>query len=310
MCVAVYKPAGVSAPSMETLKSCWTHNPDGAGIGYSTSNGKFAIVKGMMKWKHFEKKLKELGDLTAAQVFFHFRIATHGSVRPGNCHPFPISSSLKMLQATSGVFDRALMHNGILPVKPVLKDTSDSQELARRLAAFKTDNQFKAALALLDGLEDLSRVAVWNHGEVKLFGDWTLLDGVYYSNMLWAGAPRYSYRYYNDFDDYPTNTWNSSKWRTNGNKGTTSLLGCGACDGPYDGAYDDDYDDINVINADEGINSKGDSTLHIRANPREEALIRNYGVCPDCENQIEEINITDTTAYCERCDTEWDGNFK
>ena len=32
MCVAIYKPANVKTPSLDTLKRCWDANPDGAGF--------------------------------------------------------------------------------------------------------------------------------------------------------------------------------------------------------------------------------------------------------------------------------------
>lgn len=32
MCVIVYKPKGVAMPPLETLRACWEHNPDGAGL--------------------------------------------------------------------------------------------------------------------------------------------------------------------------------------------------------------------------------------------------------------------------------------
>ena len=309
MCVAVYKPAGVPAPSMDTLKSCWLHNPDGAGIGYTTANGKFAIVKGFMKWKNFEKKVESLGDLTNAQVFYHFRIATHGSIRPGNCHPFPISTSLKQLQATSGVYDRVLMHNGILPITPVLKDTSDSQELARRLAAFKTDQQFKNALDLLEGFEDGSKIAVWANGKVELFGNWTPVNGVYYSNMLWSGTPRYLGR----VDD--SHFWNSAYWTIGGKNTGEKSCGYNTCGyGSYD--YDDDdassereeaYAQIFSQDLEQEQDRK---TLYVTAKPDEATLIKTYGICPVCENELEEVNMTDTEAYCEHCDIEWNGDFK
>ena len=301
MCVAVYKPAGVQAPNLDTLKACWVHNPDGAGIGYTTTNNKFALCKGLMKWKQFEKKIKDLGDLTGAQVFYHFRIATHGSIRPGNCHPFPVSTSLKQLQATSGVFDRVLMHNGILPITPLLKDTSDSQELARRLAVFKTSQQFRNALDLLEGFEEGSKIAVWDNGSVRLLGTWNLVDGVYYSNLLWQGGPRYFGNWWREDDDgyCYSGSWNSSKWPTNGKsaKDSAAVL-----------LPNEDYDDTDVIDA--GVNTHTSQTLHIPAKAEEVFLIRDYGVCPDCHNELEEVNMTDDTAYCAYCDIEWEGNFK
>lgn len=56
MCVAVYKPANVKTPSLDTLKRCWDANPDGAGFALRTGGDEYAIEihKGYMTWKQFK----------------------------------------------------------------------------------------------------------------------------------------------------------------------------------------------------------------------------------------------------------------
>lgn len=280
MCVAVVKQVGAAVPSLDTLSACWSHNPDGAGIGYD-DNGKFVLHKGFMTWKHFERFYLKLGDLTDRQVFYHFRIATHGSVRPENTHPFPIWTDeefqaayedlkkknkkrkkeisvedvqLSLLQTLHGRFDRVMMHNGILPITPKLKDTSDSQELARRLSSFK---DLRAALDLLEGFESGSKIAVWNKGSIRLLGEWEELDGVYYSNLYW------------------TNRWCDDFWTTKQEKFLPSI-------------------------------SKSKKRI---PTVTESDIINTYGVCPTCGVEFEDCNMDSNGAYCAWCDVDWKGNF-
>ena len=80
MCVAIYKPAGIETPSLDTLKQCWDANPDGAGFALRTE-GEYSIGihKGYMTWKQFVAAYEKyrLADFTG-DLLLHFRIATHG----------------------------------------------------------------------------------------------------------------------------------------------------------------------------------------------------------------------------------------
>ena len=65
--------------------------------------GKVNIVKGFMTFDSFYEylmKLDKLYDLKQKALVMHFRISTQGNVDAGNCHPFPITSSKKMLRST------------------------------------------------------------------------------------------------------------------------------------------------------------------------------------------------------------------
>lgn len=98
MCLAIYKPAGVSVDP-EHLTQAFRENPDGAGIAWATGN-RVKIVKGLWSPKAVRKLAKRYQRHAMA---IHFRWATHGVVSKANCHPFRISEDL------------AVVHNGIIP---------------------------------------------------------------------------------------------------------------------------------------------------------------------------------------------------
>lgn len=55
MCIAIVSPAGVKCPTLDTLKTCFLNNDDGAGWAYPLPNGRgVKIMKGFMTWKDFQ----------------------------------------------------------------------------------------------------------------------------------------------------------------------------------------------------------------------------------------------------------------
>ena len=116
MCIIVYKPAGKRLPSENILKNCFINNPDGAGIMIKTEKG-IQIQKGYMYFKHLKNAITELEkqyNTKELEIAIHFRYATHGTINEGNCHPFPLSRKTKELTDKQGIFDSAIMHNGII----------------------------------------------------------------------------------------------------------------------------------------------------------------------------------------------------
>ena len=93
MCIAIYSLKGTDIPSEDILKTCFLNNPDGAGFAFN-KGGKVHIVKGFMDYKGFISAFKKYDaefGFKQRGVLIHFRIATHGGVNVGCCHPFPIS---------------------------------------------------------------------------------------------------------------------------------------------------------------------------------------------------------------------------
>ena len=195
MCVAIYKPAGIKTPSLETLYQCWETNPDGAGFALPIpDNEKYAfhICKGFMTWEDFVRAFEKfnLADCES-DLLIHFRIATHGGISPGNTHPFPITKEKKYLQHTNILTNSVLIHNGMLPIEPEFRDISDTMELCRRLSDFP--GKLPETLKLLNGFIGTNRIAIMLPGKVHLAGKWTKINGVYFSNTHW--------QYHWDFDD-------------------------------------------------------------------------------------------------------------
>ena len=137
MCIIACKPEGVEMPSVHTISNMWHNNPDGAGIMYNYE-GRVHIRKGLMDLDDFIKELghiREKVDLKSAAVVMHFRIATHGGVKPENTHPFPVSDSIPALRKTKLTTRLGVAHNGIISITPREKDISDTMEyIASQLA--------------------------------------------------------------------------------------------------------------------------------------------------------------------------------
>lgn len=219
MCVAIYKPKGIKAPSIETLKKCWDANPHGAGLAWRTS-GKFPIhiEKGFMKWEDFESYWKSMSlENYDSDMFIHFRITTHGGTSAGNTHPFPIVDNDELLKTHSVSCKYTMMHNGILPIKPDNVNISDTMMLAKLIARGKFESNVKAVSNLLDGFVGTNKLAFMDADNVYLIGAWKNIDGVMFSNDYWdwncssflkhkdecmKDGKRYEAYEYEDDDDY------------------------------------------------------------------------------------------------------------
>lgn len=123
MCIIIYKPRGQRMPSAETLKNCFTNNPDGAGFMYSLEDAPLvAISKGYMSFVGFSQAIDKLRPIEKhIELIMHFRITTHGLSTPANCHPFALSrdmSDLVQLEANAQV---GVAHNGIISLSASYK---------------------------------------------------------------------------------------------------------------------------------------------------------------------------------------------
>ena len=116
MCIAIYSLKGTDIPSEDILRTCFRNNPDGAGFAFN-KDGKVQIVKGFMDFDSFISAFKKYDTKYGFKdrgVLIHFRIATHGGVNVGCCHPFPIKKKKKQLKKSLLVSDYAVIHNGII----------------------------------------------------------------------------------------------------------------------------------------------------------------------------------------------------
>lgn len=112
MCIIAYVPKGEDI-TRGTLQNCYWGNKDGAGFMYA-KDGKITIRKGYFSFNSFYKDFKRARKIDV-DIVTHFRIATHGSITKGNCHPYLVDKSL------------AFAHNGIIPIDvPEKEDVSDT----------------------------------------------------------------------------------------------------------------------------------------------------------------------------------------
>lgn len=146
MCIIITKERGAKPLPKEIFSRCWDGNPDGAGIlwndGHTTT-----LCKGIMKKDDFMRKIKEVNKKENCFVI-HTRIKTHGSVKPGNTHPF-VSKTL------------GFAHNGILNVE-ALPDTTDSETFFKWTIEDKTFEWCQENKFLLDMATNGSRCVIFD----------------------------------------------------------------------------------------------------------------------------------------------------
>lgn len=174
MCVICYKPAGVPMPDRTEIQAMACANPHG--FGFCTTSGKYYKTTSL---KAFTRRLAEVRD--GEGCLMHFRLATHGSVRRANCHPFK----------GGGVF---FAHNGILPY-PSVNDRTDSEYAFRRvfLPALQKYGIGSTELAdVCNAVRGSSRLVFMQGHSVRLLGKFDRLNGCYYSNLRWL---YYLYRF-------------------------------------------------------------------------------------------------------------------
>jgi len=155
-------------PDDDTLRKCFLANPDGMGFKSETKECK------TMSFREFKKELKNVGRDEACMI--HFRLATHGSVAPKNCHPFTDDNT--------GI---SFAHNGVLPI-PSKNDMTDS-EICFRTMLMPVINKYGLDSKQLDNavwdVIGSSKFAFMKDGKIKSYGDFKRINGVYYSNLRW-----------------------------------------------------------------------------------------------------------------------------
>ena len=181
MCIIVIKESGTPV-DWDMLDVCDANNPDGGGYAYNSPDG-VVIRKGFFFIEDMEKALDaEPIDQTKSLIMFHFRIATHGEINEGTCHPFPMSSDVEHLTATNIVAPIAVAHNGIVPGMPRDKKLSDTMLFIRDyMAPLGRLIKKKSVQTLVEELAS-SKLAILTEGGVTLLGHFIHKDGHYFSN--------------------------------------------------------------------------------------------------------------------------------
>lgn len=212
MCVIVYKPKGTPIP--DTLKDCWTSNPDGAGyclpeLKRGVPTGKILIKKGFMEWEDFMNSVRTIENPTERDILFHFRIATSGGVNRKFCHPFPLTDSRRKLEASRIKTNMALCHNGIISGfgDKKISDTAEYiQQVVYPLFRVANYKQNEDTDKIIENTIDGSRFATMDKNGVRLIGDWEKEGDCYYSNNCWNWRKYYEgwggYYGYEGYLDY------------------------------------------------------------------------------------------------------------
>lgn len=166
MCVIIAVPAGQPLPPLNELRAAFDTNPHGA--GFVTKSQHYKSLHFGAFYRHLKgRKIEE-------DCIIHFRLATHGSVSVKNCHPF----------YKGGVW---FAHNGILPL-PSVDDRTDSwlyftKYLWPGLQKFGYDSHEVGTELSLMAHRYSSRFATMKNGEMRLYGDFKMHNGCYYSNL-------------------------------------------------------------------------------------------------------------------------------
>lgn len=108
MCVIAVSPLGEKV-SREVFERMWRSNDDGFGMMYR-SRGGVGVVKGIMDEEEGWGVYSQLPE--GVPHVLHFRLATHGGVRPELTHPFVVSEESPLIER-GVVAEPVLAHNGI-----------------------------------------------------------------------------------------------------------------------------------------------------------------------------------------------------
>jgi len=197
MCVIAVSPIGEKL-SEEVFRQMWEANDDGFGMMFRTRDG-VGIVKGIMDpdeaWEHYASLPKGVPHVV------HFRLATHGGVRPELTHPF-IVDERSPLYLQGVVHAPTLVHNGVWSLhehKRKLVDltgpVSDSRVLAAYIGArARTRHALEEVIREERPLIEMAgRVAIVDpeRWRIYLLGNWTkegnfLLSNTHFRARKWV----------------------------------------------------------------------------------------------------------------------------
>mgnify|MGYP000861196122 CR=1 FL=1 len=183
MCILILKPKKVSFPEKEILKQCFDNNPDGCGYAWIDRSGISHIRKGFLNFDKFYKDLsKNMEKIMPFDTIIHFRFATHGSVVPGNTHPFPISCDINDLKSTNlnGRF-KIMAHNGVIPslshrAKKTKNDLSDTMVFAKELKVLGENNPN------IKNILESGKFVIMDRSGSRRYGKFIEDNGIFYSN--------------------------------------------------------------------------------------------------------------------------------
>lgn len=163
MCVIIIKPEGFKLPGEQELYYAKQCNPHGFG---------FVTEKRLFKTLDFNEFMKEIKKVRRDEnCIMHFRLATHGSIKKANCHPFKKGNI-------------AFCHNGVLSIQPD-GDKTDSQTAFDNILypiadAYGLDSPELARAA--KSIIGASKFAFMQEDKIVTFGRFMTYEGRLYSN--------------------------------------------------------------------------------------------------------------------------------
>lgn len=173
MCVIIVKPAGVEMPCNDILHAAAIANPHG--FGFATPNHVYKNLS-------YDKFIERLSKVPAATpCIMHFRYATHGSIKQSNCHPFRCGNLI-------------FAHNGVLSLQPI-GDMTDSETCLRQVVApavrrYGLDDD--RTHQIINQAREGSRFALLQGRKLRLYGDFKIAGGCYYSNFNFLRVLKYA----------------------------------------------------------------------------------------------------------------------
>lgn len=178
MCLAIYKPAGITIPKIHLFNGFQSNWSVECGSGFSWNvNGELHVVKGILAFDNFYEQYKAVEQ---HPMLVHFRLATHRPVNQENCHPFTMCDN-----------QFALIHNGVFDIEIKNKNLSDTGNFCEQVmepciqcGKYKNKKLMK-------------RIMGWNmaclmgsNGEVIIYneelGNWD--NNVWYSNRAYRSV--------------------------------------------------------------------------------------------------------------------------
>lgn len=226
MCLLVARKTGSAwLPTEDEFSNAWSRNPDGVGVAWS-DGGRVEVVKSLDKSQAWQA-VQSIPS--GAPALLHWRMGTAGSVRAGNCHPFPCLRS-----------GWVAAHNGVLPVRAV-GDLTDSESYLRSLSGRRPDVAgISAWLRKVSGgkiafLSKLGELIIANAEA----GTWTNGGTVWESNTslhepsVWWGSSGFGGRRGRCADESPN--WGDWEPRRTRSRGWGSGLRAVECDGCRNG---------------------------------------------------------------------------
>lgn len=184
MCIIAIKSAKQKPFTEEMIRTMFTNNPDGAGY-MTVENGKVSIKKGYMQVSHLIASLASVSP--NSPVILHCRIATHGEVVQGLCHPFPVVNDFAKMRAKKTKTNIGVAHNGIISCVGSSHNVSDTmtyiQSVIHPLLALNEHAlQSQAGKSILATTCESKLAFMESNGRITTIGDFVSHDGYLFSN--------------------------------------------------------------------------------------------------------------------------------